>query len=106
MGGGLLTSIPFITTSCGDKLANQTISGNQTLSGGQRIAGSQEYNTTATTVATWTIAATDGSQLPNGIKMESNKLTWDDTLSYGQYSITIKCKASNYNDATYPVTLT
>ncbi|MDR3257952.1 MAG: hypothetical protein LBT17_04080, partial [Mycoplasmataceae bacterium] len=72
MGGGILISIPLISTSCGcsNKLSNQTISGNQTLSGDQLIAGSQEYNTTATTVATWTIAATDGSQLPNGIKME------------------------------------
>ncbi|MDR3257680.1 MAG: hypothetical protein LBT17_02675, partial [Mycoplasmataceae bacterium] len=66
LGGGLLTSIPLISTSCGDKLSNQTISGDKAPSSDYGWSSQTQYNTTATTTPTWSATYNDGA-LPNGV---------------------------------------
>jgi hypothetical protein len=64
IGGGILISVPLITTNCGSSLKNQRISADHDLepTGSYYAEGSKQYTTTATTIPTWSIASISPTQ--------------------------------------------
>ncbi|MDR3257910.1 MAG: hypothetical protein LBT17_03865 [Mycoplasmataceae bacterium] len=98
--------VVFRTVDFVVEAGTQTINGDDEVDGYSNQSGFAEYESNAITTQSWSVASTDDTDMPEGIEIDNaGKLTWPSGIDVGEYSLTITCRAENYNTQTFDLVL-